>query len=170
MQNYNGPILRLQTIFEKNPSDKNLVEKIKDKLHRIYPRPFRIDGELAEDIDSDLEELKTRIEAKNRTPMQRAWALQNIELLHQFLSQKEDPDWRDRGMAENLLWILRNNPGSKAVVWAHNAHINCLKQVAILQRSMGGLSQKKYRRRLPNLRIRRIRRFIHGLEKRTAIL
>lgn len=142
MQNYNGPILQLQTIFEKNPSDKNLVEKIKDKLHRIYPRPFRIDGELAEDIDSDLEELKTRIEAKNRTPMQRAWALQNIDLLHQFLSQKKDPDWRDRGMAENLLWILRNNPGSKAVVWAHNAHINCLKQFNIMQRSMGGFLKK----------------------------
>ena len=142
MQNYNGPILQLQTIFEKNPSDKNLVEKIKDKLHRIYPRPFRIDGELAEDIDSDLEELKTRIEAKNWTPMQKVWALQNIELLHQFLSQKEDPDWRDRGMAENLLWILRNNPGSKAVVWAHNGHINCLKQVDILHRSMGGFLKK----------------------------
>ena len=142
MQNYNGPILRLQTIFEKNPSDKNLVEKIKDKLHRIYPRPFQIDGKLAEDIDSDLEELKTRIEAKNRPPMQRAWALQNIDLLHQFLSQKEDPDWRDRGMADNLLWILRNNPGSKAVVWAHNGHINCLKQVDILHRSMGGFLKK----------------------------
>ena len=142
MQNYNGPILRLQTIFEKNPSDKNLVEKIKDKLHRIYPRPFQIHGKLAEDIDSDLEELKTRIEAKNRPPMQRAWALQNIDLLHQFLSQKEDPDWRDRGMADNLLWILRNNPGSKAVVWAHNGHINCLKQVDILHRSMGGFLKK----------------------------
>ena len=142
MQNYNGPILRLQPIFEKNPSDKNLVKQIKDKLHRIYARPFRIDGKLAEDIDSDLEELKTRIEAKNRPPMQRAWALQNIELLHQFLSQKEDPDWRDRGMAENLLWILQNNPGSKAVVWAHNGHINCLKQVDILHRSMGGFLKK----------------------------
>lgn len=142
MQNYNGPILQLQTIFEKNPSDKNLVKQIKDKLHRIYPRPFRIDGELAEDIDSDLEELKTRIEAKNRPPMQRVWALQNIDLLHQFLSQKEDPDWRDRGMADNLLWILQNNPGSKAVVWAHNAHINCLKQVDILHRSMGGFLKK----------------------------
>ena len=142
MQNYNGPILRLQTIFEKNPSDKNLVEKIKDKLHRIYPRPFQIDGELAEDIDSDLEELETRIEAKNRPPMQRAWALQNIELLHQFLSQKKDPDWRDRGMAENLLWILRNNPGSKAVVWAHNSHVNFLKGPTIMSRPMGGFLRK----------------------------
>ena len=142
MQNYNGPILRLQTIFEKNPSDKNLVEKIKDKLHRIYPRPFQIDGELAEDIDSDLEELETRIEAKNRPPMQRAWALQNIELLHQFLSQKEDPDWRDRGMAENLLWILQNNPGSKAVVWAHNSHVNFLKGPTIMSRPMGGFLRK----------------------------
>ena len=142
MQNYNGPILRLQAIFEKNPSDKTLVEKIKDKLHRIYPRPFQIDGELAEDIDSDLEELKTRIEAKNRPPMQRAWALQNIELLHQFLSQKKDPDWRDRGMAENLLWILRNNPGSKAVVWAHNSHVNFLKGPTIMSRPMGGFLRK----------------------------
>ena len=142
MQNYNGPILRLQPIFEKNPSDKNLVEKIKDKLHRIYPRPFQIDGELAEDIDSDLEELKTRIEAKNWTPMQKVWALQNIELLHQFLSQKEDPDWRDRGMAENLLWILQNNPGSKAVVWAHNSHVNFLKGPTIMSRPMGGFLRK----------------------------
>lgn len=57
MQNYNGPILQLQTIFEKNPSDKNLVEKIKDKLHRIYPRPFQIDGETdrGEKPDTDAE-------------------------------------------------------------------------------------------------------------------
>ena len=142
MQNYYGPTLQLQTIFEKNPSDKNLVKQIKDKLHRIYARPFRIDGKLAEDIDSDLEELGTRIEAKNWTPMQRAWALQNIELLHQFLSQKEDPDWRDRGMAENLLWILWNNPGSKAVVWAHNSHVNFLKGPTIMSRPMGGFLRK----------------------------
>ena len=31
---------------------------------------------------------------------------------------------RDNYMAENLSWILDNNPNSKIVLWAHNGHIS----------------------------------------------
>ena len=50
----------------------------------------------------------------------RAWLLQNIVLLRQYLAGVPD---RDRFMAENLLWIRGRNPGTPIVVWAHNGHI-----------------------------------------------
>lgn len=33
-------------------------------------------------------------------------------------------DFRDKCMADNLLMIAKDNPGSKTIAWAHNAHIN----------------------------------------------
>ena len=31
---------------------------------------------------------------------------------------------RDRSMAENAEWILRQNPGARMVIWAHNWHVS----------------------------------------------
>jgi erythromycin esterase len=31
---------------------------------------------------------------------------------------------RDRSMADNIKWILDNNPGAKIVLWAHNGHVS----------------------------------------------
>ena len=45
------------------------------------------------------------------------------------LAQEESGDdgarnTRDASMAENVAWILRQNPGAKLVLWAHNEHIS----------------------------------------------
>jgi erythromycin esterase len=56
------------------------------------------------------------------------WALQNAIIIHQFLKQNGsenfDYTYRDKCMAENIGWILDNNPDSKIILWAHNGHIS----------------------------------------------
>lgn len=44
----------------------------------------------------------------------------------QVLRQWADPHWgekRDQMMADNVAWVLRQEPAAKVVVWAHNIHI-----------------------------------------------
>lgn len=40
-------------------------------------------------------------------------------------------------MAENMLWIMRQHPESKAVLWAHNTHVNLKDAMTPLARPMG---------------------------------
>lgn len=53
------------------------------------------------------------------------WLLQNAVIM----SQSSDPRnlvngvFRNVCMAENIKWILDNNPGSKIILWAHNGHL-----------------------------------------------
>ena len=36
---------------------------------------------------------------------------------------------RDRAMADNVLWILDQQPGARMALWAHNGHITFDEQV-----------------------------------------
>jgi len=54
------------------------------------------------------------------------WAIQNARIVKQCLNAIPDPvkAGRDRAMADNVEWILRQAPaGTKIVLWAHNAHV-----------------------------------------------
>lgn len=53
------------------------------------------------------------------------------------LSQGEDLDWRDKGMANNLLWIMQQNPDARIAIWAHNAHISRSQSRTSSSRPMG---------------------------------
>ena len=61
----------------------------------------------------------------------------------QVLRQRADPQWsnelRDRQMADNVAWVLRQEPTAKIVVWAHNMHIRRDED----QPRMGGLLSKQ---------------------------
>ena len=51
---------------------------------------------------------------------------QHAQVLRQWagrLGQKHSFDLRDQAMADNVAWLLRQEPAAKVVVWAHNAHI-----------------------------------------------
>lgn len=56
-----------------------------------------------------------------------AWARQEARILVQYAEMTADANGgyqvRDRSMAENILWILGQEKGAKAVLWAHNSHI-----------------------------------------------
>jgi erythromycin esterase len=65
------------------------------------------------------------------------WAIQNAKIVEQAVYDIIAPSSRDAAMAANMDWILKQQqPGTRAVAWAHNGHINRE------PRSMGGfLSQ-----------------------------
>ncbi|WP_302258237.1 erythromycin esterase family protein [uncultured Alistipes sp.] len=137
MQVYTAPLRLLQRTFTKDESEKYLVSEIARNLRHIYTEDYQFDTELAKKADADLTVLELRLKQKKLTPMQHAWAQRNIELLHQFLSQGEDLDWRDKGMANNLLWIIQQNPDARIAIWAHNAHISRSQSRTSSSRPMG---------------------------------
>ncbi len=51
------------------------------------------------------------------------WALQNSRILLQYAKSKNGKADRDESMAENVKWILDQNPKAKMVIWAHNQHL-----------------------------------------------
>lgn len=56
------------------------------------------------------------------------WALQNARVLQQCaaLAAAGSAGYRlrDEFMADNVEWILRQNPGARIVLWAHNGHVS----------------------------------------------
>ncbi|MEM9492243.1 MAG: erythromycin esterase family protein, partial [Myxococcota bacterium] len=66
-----------------------------------------------------------------RASSRRGWAVarQHAVVLSQaeavFAEPERGPEIRDRAMADNLQWILANEPrGTKVVHWAHNGHVS----------------------------------------------
>ena len=57
---------------------------------------------------------------------QRARQIQNLRIIAQYAALHGQPGrgLRDQFMARNLEWVLSQNKGEKAVVWAHNGHIS----------------------------------------------
>lgn len=68
-----------------------------------------------------LPELRKAINEKNLRQNENEWALQHVRLIEQYLDISYLK--RDRYMAENVKWIAQQNPNSKLILWAHNAHI-----------------------------------------------
>ncbi|MCK6477002.1 MAG: erythromycin esterase family protein [Phycisphaerales bacterium] len=61
------------------------------------------------------------------SPAQADWAIQNARVVEQWAGMTADMTQgsahRDKCMAENVGWILDQNPGARAVLWAHNWHV-----------------------------------------------
>lgn len=51
------------------------------------------------------------------------WAVQNARVVLQAMQLGAGTVSRDRSMADNVKWILDQNPGAKIVLWAHNGHV-----------------------------------------------
>jgi erythromycin esterase len=52
------------------------------------------------------------------------WAIQNARVVLQCMQLKAGTVTRDQSMADNVKWILDNNPDAKIVLWAHNGHVS----------------------------------------------
>ena len=90
-----------------------------DKVLRYDERGMaRIDQQLAGEITQELDSLETCIDASA------SGLRQCITLIRQYLGQGRDLFWRDRCMAENLLWLRQQHPNERMVLWAHNGHIS----------------------------------------------
>jgi erythromycin esterase-like protein len=55
------------------------------------------------------------------------WAIQNARIVEQWTGGGTDElaamSHRDECMANNVLWILQQDPSAKIVLWAHNGHV-----------------------------------------------
>ncbi len=76
----------------------------------------------------------------NATPAELAWARQNARVVLQGAEDLGSEVTRDESMAENVAWILEENPGAKIVLWAHNAHVGESKR----HLSMGRVLAERY--------------------------
>lgn len=142
MQSYDESVAILKASFKNDEHATRLLESIEAALKKVVSFStignFQIDPEIAENIKHGLSQLENKLNWLSVDEPQKTWLWQNITLIRQFLGQGPLV-WRDRCMADNLLWIKRQNPSSRIVIWAHNGHIekDRCKMGGILQDSLG---------------------------------
>jgi erythromycin esterase len=92
----------------------------------------RLPAERQREVGASLDALAQRFEAEKARYVRQSsaaeWAVarQCVRVLRQFVGKvlQEEEELRDRAMAENLLWALEHEgPGTRAVLWAHNGHV-----------------------------------------------
>jgi len=52
------------------------------------------------------------------------WAIQNARVVLQCMQMRANEATRDKSMADNVKWILDQNPTARIVLWAHNGHVS----------------------------------------------
>lgn len=128
MQFPNVAAENVQTFLEK--ADPDYWQEIKS----LYSEVRRLDADAAPKtsipLQKPLEEVVARLETnapryrKSAPAGEVAWAVQNARVVAQAVGViTGGTSYRDRAMAENVGWILAQNPGAKAVLWAHNGHV-----------------------------------------------
>lgn len=70
-----------------------------------------------------LEESRAAYAKKNVSVQDIEWAIQNARVVLQCMQMRANEVSRDQSMADNIKWILDQNPGAKIVLWAHNGHV-----------------------------------------------
>ena len=128
MQYFDGAVNELFEAFKGNGEVENKINELKKKLDEIKNRVqqnrsmISVDNSVRKEIDDIISFIKNDIETSSFQTSQKAWLKQNIVIVQQYLGLKT-PLWRDKCMADNFIWIKEQNPQSKFVIWAHNAHI-----------------------------------------------
>ena len=89
----------------------------------VDPR-FAVSG--WKEVLAHLEDSRDKYRAKGATEREIHWAIQNARVVMQYSQMRTNEVTRDRSMADNVKWILDNNPGAKIVLWAHNGHVSTL--------------------------------------------
>lgn len=64
-----------------------------------------------------------KLRASSDTSAAARWAVQNARIVVQAMESRAGAVSRDQSMADNVRWILDQNPNAKVVLWAHNGHV-----------------------------------------------
>ena len=126
MQNINRSVEYLTLVFKDDKQSSQLLGSIQEALGNVLSYSSignpQIDPKIAAEVQRDLSQIKDRINTLSYDDNAKEWLRQNVTLIYQFLGQGPVV-WRDRCMADNILWIRQQNPSSRIVIWAHNGHI-----------------------------------------------
>jgi erythromycin esterase-like protein len=96
------------------------------RLKRVASEPKATDPKVSstwKEIVRHLEVSREAYAKKGAATRDIEWAIQNARVVLQCMQMRANEVSRDRSMAENIKWILDQNPGAKIVVWAHNGHV-----------------------------------------------
>jgi erythromycin esterase len=118
-----------------DPQEAQIAERVLAPLagernERDYSRrPPKVQAETAEGIQFLLDFFDQHKSDYIAASSDKQWALarHNLEIIKQAakLYSSRSPAVRDRYMAENIKWILDNEPpGTKMMLWAHNGHVS----------------------------------------------
>jgi erythromycin esterase len=121
MQFYYGAIKELERCFKNKDKSLKLISELKNALNSINNKSIKTQQIPKADkinIFHIINSIKNNV---SKLKNNKDWLFQNIRLIEQYLNNNVDS--RDKYMAENLLWIRKQNPKSKIVIWAHNDHI-----------------------------------------------
>ena len=118
-----------------DPQEYQIAERVlaplaDERNERDYSRrPPKVQTETAEGIQFLLDFFDQHKSDYIAASSDKQWALarHNLEIIKQAakLYSSRSPAVRDRYMAENIKWILDNEPpGTKMMLWAHNGHVS----------------------------------------------
>ena len=114
----------LQRLLPASGSAARRAAALAEQLQHIYTQTYQPDIELARKLEPELDALAADSDLASLSGEKRTEIGGYIDMLRAFLSQYRDPSWRDRGMAGTMAWIMALHPESRAILWAHNQHIN----------------------------------------------
>jgi erythromycin esterase len=101
-----------------------------------------------EEFNSILLFLQNSVTDSQWQDSQKEWLQQNIvviqQCLHLYRRTYSTINWRDKCMADNVIWIKEQNPNSKLVLWAHNGHIMRLNQYQSMGLHLGKMPENDY--------------------------
>jgi len=120
MQFIAGPIDCLKKAFQGNVPAQVILETIDVKVNEVIHQ-VNIEEEKKRIIQDSIDKMKEQISNSSKEPDEKKWLIQNLRILEQVLNSTYIE--RDKYMAENFIWIKGQNPDSKFVIWAHNAHV-----------------------------------------------
>lgn len=126
MQSSDESVATLKTALKDDEQAAQLLSDIEAALKTVIGYSSvgnpQIDSRIAGNIKRGLLMVESYIDRLSAEETEKSWLRQNVTLIRQFLGQGPLV-WRDRCMADNLLWIKQQNPSSRIVIWAHNGHI-----------------------------------------------
>jgi erythromycin esterase-like protein len=90
----------------------------------LSPSVEKLNVSTWQNVVRHLEESRTAYTKKNVTAQDINWAIQNARVVLQCMQLRANQVTRDHSMADNIKWILDQNPAAKVVLWAHNGHVS----------------------------------------------
>lgn len=124
MQYHQGSINELKEAFADNANNLETIDRLGQLLDN-YANQNRNTGTYVlpvadkREIEDKISQLRSIVNVSGKPVEMKKWLLQCIRVMEQSI----DVQNRDKYMAENLMWIRKQNPASKIVAWAHNMHI-----------------------------------------------
>ncbi|MHC4407186.1 MAG: erythromycin esterase family protein, partial [Planctomycetota bacterium] len=116
---------RLDKHVAKVGAQSLLLESVGDDQPDALPVAVGLRGarEVLASLEQASDDLSKSVERKELE-----WTLQNARIVSQCFEKRASErmnggNVRDRCMAENVAWILENNPQAKIILWAHNGHV-----------------------------------------------